>query len=138
MRRLECKAQIRCLHSDVIGEGGWLNYGPNTHASLNDQVKRLNSILKRRHLNIYPGMRNQNIWPLITPYKGSIIFSPGYPLGAFFQKYSIVKFLFWTLKSVPEHISRPPNFAPLIRESTELNRIKPNYFVNIVLATLSF
>lgn len=44
----------------------------NTHASLNDQVKRLNSILKRHHLNVYPEMRNQDIRPVIKkrgPYK---------------------------------------------------------------------
>ena len=47
----------------------------NTHASLNDQVKRLQSILKRHHMNIYPELRNADIKPTTVtrgPYKKKI------------------------------------------------------------------
>ena len=43
-----------------------------THASLNDKAKRLQSILKRHHLNVYPELRNKEIKPKIVrrgPYK---------------------------------------------------------------------
>ena len=44
----------------------------HSHASLNDQAKRLLSMLKRHHLDVYPDVKNQDLKPTVAtrgPYK---------------------------------------------------------------------